>query len=181
MELGPNSYGLLVKSHEGRPTKIEGNPGHPMSLGRTGVHAQAALLDLYNPDRSQVVRHRGQPSTWEDFLAALLREQVKWNASGGEGVALLRGRSNSPLLHSQLGNFRTKYPKAHAFEHDAAFPIEGGRLPYNLEEADLILSFDADFLSRGEPSETAHVLAGRCLSARCRRAGCLVLRGRSRS
>lgn len=154
MELGANSYGLLVKSHEGRPTKIEGNPRHPMSLGRTGIHAQAALLDLYDPDRSQVVRHRGQPSTWEDFLAALQREQAKWKTTGGEGLAILTGRSNSPLLLAQLAGLHTQYPKSLLCRHDAAFPL-GVSVPYDLEKADLIVSFDADFLGGGDPHATA--------------------------
>jgi Fe-S-cluster-containing dehydrogenase component len=155
MELGPNSYGLLVKSHEGRPTKIEGNPGHPMSLGRTGVHAQAALLDLYDPDRSQVVRHHGKPSTWEDFLAALQNEQAKWKANKGEGLALLTGRSTSPLLPRQIAEFMGQYRSAQHFRHDAAYPT--WPMHYDIGAADVIVSFDADFLGApaGSPRDTA--------------------------
>src|SRR5690242_1345309 len=63
--------GLLVESHMGRPTKIEGNPDHPASLGATDVFAQAAILGLYDPDRSQTVLESGRISSWELFAAAL--------------------------------------------------------------------------------------------------------------
>ena len=76
--LGGFARGVLVESHEGRPTKIEGNPGHPASLGATDVFMQAAILQLYDPDRSQTVLHRGFASTWDAFLAALLQEGNEW-------------------------------------------------------------------------------------------------------
>src|ERR1043165_5531737 len=71
MTLGGCATGLLVESHEGHPTKIEGNPEHPMSLGASNVFQQASLLDLYDPDRSQAVLDGGQISSWEAFLSAL--------------------------------------------------------------------------------------------------------------
>lgn len=63
MTLGGVALGLLAKSNEGRPTKIEGNPDHPGSLGATDVLGQAALLQMYDPDRSQSVAFRGTPSS----------------------------------------------------------------------------------------------------------------------
>src|SRR5438445_4272859 len=71
MTLGGAAVGLLVESHMGRPTKIEGNPDHPASLGATDVYSQASVLTLYDPDRSQTVTHLGQTRTWDDALAAL--------------------------------------------------------------------------------------------------------------
>ncbi len=66
-----SAIGLLVRSDFGRPTKVEGNLAHAGSLGATDIFAQAAVLDLCDPDRSQAVLHRGQPGTWDEFLAEM--------------------------------------------------------------------------------------------------------------
>ena len=71
MPISGYAHGVLVESHMGRPTKIEGNPDHPSSLGATNSLMQASILGLYDPDRSQVVRHLGEISTWSEFLATL--------------------------------------------------------------------------------------------------------------
>src|SRR6266511_2200736 len=71
MTLGGYARGVLVESHMGRPTKVEGNPDHPSSLGATDAFMQAAILGLYDPERSQVVRHLGEISTWSEFIGAL--------------------------------------------------------------------------------------------------------------
>src|SRR5215218_4020794 len=69
MSLGGVATGLLAKSYDGRPIKLEGNPDHPGSLGATDVLAQASLLDMYDPDRSQKVSFRGTPTTWQNFMS----------------------------------------------------------------------------------------------------------------
>ena len=80
-------YGLpvLVESHEGRPTKIEGNPEHPASLGGTDVFMQASILDMYDPDRSQIVSYAGEIRTWSDFVAAIRGPLNSQNALQGRG------------------------------------------------------------------------------------------------
>ena len=79
MTLNGAATGLLVKSHEGRPTKIEGNPEHPASLGAADPFAQAAILGLYDPDRSQSITYQGLPSSWS---AAQLALRQRWKNCG---------------------------------------------------------------------------------------------------
>ena len=103
MPLGGYATPLLVESHEGRPTKIEGNPDHPVSRGATDVFAQASILGLYDPDRSQTLTDRGDIRPWGAFLT---RDQGRGGRpsarSGGEGIRLLTGSVTSPTLADQL-------------------------------------------------------------------------------
>ena len=86
MPFGGDALGLLVESHEGRPTKIEGNPDHPSSLGATDAFAQATILDLYDPDRAKTTTKIGQLSTWEEFKETIRYAWDKargWSGDGG--------------------------------------------------------------------------------------------------
>src|SRR6202040_934784 len=90
--LGGVATGLLVESHEGRPTKIEGNPLHPGSLGASDAFAQAAVLGLYDPDRSQTLTNLGEIRPWPAFLGAIrtaLSTQRPGTATGGAGIRIL--------------------------------------------------------------------------------------------
>jgi molybdopterin-containing oxidoreductase family iron-sulfur binding subunit len=158
--------GLLVESHMGRPTKIEGNPQHPGSLGGTDVFAQASVLDLYDPDRSQVVIHEGRISDWSAFLAALNVTREELRLRKGAGLRFLTETITSPSLADQLRATMAAFPEAkwHQFEpcgRDAA--REGARLAfghyvntvYRIGQADVIVSLDADFLCSG-PGHVRH-------------------------
>src|SRR5262249_20400399 len=94
--LGGFAQGVLVESHMGRPTKIEGNPQHPASLGATDAFAQAAVLTLYDPDRAQVVTNTGRISTWEALLAATKTALAAHRLSQGGGLRVLSETCTSP-------------------------------------------------------------------------------------
>ncbi len=146
LTLGGYARGVLVETHEGRPTKIEGNPLHPASLGASDVFMQAELLELYNPERSQAVMHDGQISTWEIFLGAVAQEATKWKQNNGAGLRLLTRHETSPTLLDQIQRLLAKYPAAkwHEFE-----PLPRPRALYHLDRAEVIVSLGADFLTSG--------------------------------
>ncbi len=157
MSIAGENIGLLVESHEGRPTKIEGNPKHPSSVGATGKFHQASILELYNPERSQVVLKDGAPSTWADAGQALQALMQKYKQNEGEGLRFLTGLTTSPTLTSLKQEILKALPKAKwtVYEPTQAenqingiAAVTGQRLVplYHFEKAKRILSIDADFL-----------------------------------
>src|SRR4051794_10362277 len=106
MTLGGITTGLLVKAYDGRPVKIEGNPDHPGSLGATDVLAQASLLTMYDPDRSQEVTYRGGPKTWESFMTGLRSAVDENRVDGGAGVRFLTETVVSPSLIDQFNRLK---------------------------------------------------------------------------
>jgi molybdopterin-containing oxidoreductase family iron-sulfur binding subunit len=163
MTLGGAGVGLLVESHLGRPTKIEGNPEHPASLGATDVFSQASVLTLYDPDRSQNVNHLGQTRVWDDALNVLRRELEGLRSRRGAGLRVLTETIVSPTLGRQLQDLHQSFPEAqwHQYEplgRDMAY--RGAVLAfgepvntyYDFQSADVVLSLDADFLSCGPAS-----------------------------
>jgi molybdopterin-containing oxidoreductase family iron-sulfur binding subunit len=152
--------GLLVESHEGRPTKIEGNPTHPASLGATDAFAQASILTLYDPDRSQVVSNAGAIGTWNAFFNAVNTELEGQRLNRGAGLRILTESVTSPTLAYQLRSLLSKFPLAkwHQYEPAGRDNVRAGaRLAfgeyvdtkYHFDRSDVILALDADFLFRG--------------------------------
>ncbi|HKQ62204.1 MAG TPA: TAT-variant-translocated molybdopterin oxidoreductase, partial [Candidatus Polarisedimenticolaceae bacterium] len=157
MPLGHAAYGLVVESHEGRPTKIEGNELHPATRGASSAWIQAALLGLYDPDRSAAVLHAGERKTWTDFVAAWTELDKQHAANGGSGLGLLTRSFASPTLARLHAAFRQRYPQATvvAYEpagdeniHEGTRGASGAaRQPVaDLERARVILALDCDFL-----------------------------------
>jgi molybdopterin-containing oxidoreductase family iron-sulfur binding subunit len=167
MTLGGTAVGLLVESHLGRPTKIEGNPEHPASLGATDLFHQASVLTLYDPDRSQTVTYLGQTSTWDDARNALRAALEKQRPRRGAGLRLLTETIVSPTLAHQIEDLLKTYPEArwHQYEplgRDAAHqgavqafgePVNTYYQFYDLQKketkAEVVLALDADFLACG--------------------------------
>ncbi|HVV01439.1 MAG TPA: TAT-variant-translocated molybdopterin oxidoreductase, partial [Verrucomicrobiae bacterium] len=157
MTQGGFARGILAKNREGHPIKIDGNPEHPMSRGRSDIWLQAAILDLYDPDRSQAVGHHGDISTWSAFLVdveLLLRElgQTK-----GAGLRFLTETITSPALTWQIQSLLKRCPQAkwHQFEPiNLDNTLEGARIAfgeplathYRFKRAGVIVSLDSDFL-----------------------------------
>ena len=98
MTLGGVATGLLVESHEGRPTKVEGNPDHPGSLGATDLYAQASVLTLYDPDRSQSMLQLGEIRPWSAFITAMRAGLSAQAATKGAGLRILTETVASPTL-----------------------------------------------------------------------------------
>jgi MoCo/4Fe-4S cofactor protein with predicted Tat translocation signal len=169
---GGTATGLLVESHMGRPTNVQGNPEHPGSLGSSDVFAQASILNLYDPDRSQTVIHDGRISTWGEFDAAMRDIRAQF-APRGAGLRILTETVTSPTLGAQLHGLLQKFPEAKWHQYEPCSGdcvIEGTRLAfgkpvnpvYRFDEADVIVSLDSDFLTSGP----GHVRYARDFSSR---------------
>src|SRR5512145_168339 len=111
MPFGRSAYGLIVESHEGRPTKIEGNPAHPSTLGASSSRVQASVLGLYDPDRSQSVTQKGARKSWADFVAAWGQLSPAHAADGGAGLAVLSESFSAPTLARLVSELRARYPQ----------------------------------------------------------------------
>ncbi len=164
---GGIATGLLVESHLGRPTKIEGNPQHPGSLGATDTFMQASVLTVYDPDRSQTVLRNGYISTWGSFITALSGARDVAGLRQGDGLRILTATVTSPTLAAQLQEFLAAYPKAkwHQYEACGRHSARAGSTAafgravntmYRFDRADVIVSLDADFLCSGMPGGLRH-------------------------
>ena len=120
MPLGGVATGLLVESHEGRPTKIEGNPLHPGSLGASDVFAQAAVLGLYDPDRSQTLTNIGDIRPWSAFLGTIRAALSAQQPLKGAGLRLLTESVSSPTLAAQIREVLARFPSAKWHQWDPA-------------------------------------------------------------
>lgn len=163
MTMAGSAVGLLVESHTGRPTKIEGNPDHPASRGATDIFHQASVLTLYDPDRSQTVAHLGQPRTWGEARAAIREAMEQQRQHRGAGLRLLTENIVSPTLAQQIESLLKDLPGAKWYVYE---PIHrdmawrGDEMAfgepvnpiYDFRKADVVLSLDADFLQCGPGS-----------------------------
>lgn len=165
------AHGVLVESHMGRPTKIDGNPDHPSSLGACDPIVMASILNLYDPDRAQVAKENKADTTWDMFLASMRRAVYgtpdprllggakRLVGPHGAGLAVVATPTRSPSTNDVRAQFRAKFPEAMWTEYDPvgddaarqgaqiAFgqPV---RAVYDLTQADVVIALDADFLTQ---------------------------------
>jgi MoCo/4Fe-4S cofactor protein with predicted Tat translocation signal len=172
---GGYGKGVLVETHEGRPTKVEGNPDHPASLGATDVFGQAEILSLYDPDRSQTVKLLGEVRPWATFVEAMRQAVATHTPTGGAAVRILTETVTSPTLAAELESLLDRLPEArwHQWEPaERANSLAGATLAfgapvdvqYRLETADVIVSLEGDFMTE-RPDNLALI---RAFSARRR-------------
>lgn len=162
--VGGYAQPVLGTTHVGRPTKLEGLPEHPASHGAADAFTQAAILGLYDPDRSQAPRQGDRPSDWSAFDAAMVENAGRLDTRGGEGLRILTGQQTSPTFARQMAGLAARWPKAlwHVLEpadedqRRAATLLAFGRplapLP-RLDLADVVVSLDDDLLGPG-PQQT---------------------------
>jgi molybdopterin-containing oxidoreductase family iron-sulfur binding subunit len=169
MPFGLSAYGVVVTTHNGRPTFIEGNELHPSSQGAVNPFVQASLLDLYDPDRSKSVLKGGKESSWDDFVTWWQVLHAKYQETGGEGLAVLSETFNSPTLARLKRQFHETFPKAKwvAWEPISDENIYKGvematgqvlQPLHDFSKAKVILSLDCDFL--GTESESISAARG---------------------
>jgi len=147
--------GVLVESHEGRPTKIEGNPEHPATLGACDPYSQASVLQLYDPDRSQALTYNGEIRSWSAFTGALRDALAQQKGKGGAGIRILTETITSPTLGAQFKAIQQRFPAAKWIQYEplgsdnvrAGAKLAFGQYAnpiYKLDAADVLVSLDAD-------------------------------------
>src|SRR5262245_11640026 len=153
MTLGGIGTGLLVESHEGRPTKVEGNPDHPSSLGAADTFAQGSILDLYDPDRARTITNLGEIRPWPAFLGAIRAALAAQAPLKGAGLRILTESVSSPTLAAQIEELLARYPSAkwHQWDPASRENARAGSMlafgsyvdaQYHVDQADVILALD---------------------------------------
>lgn len=157
MPFGVGGYGLVVETHEGRPTKIEGNQLHPSTMGASSAIVQASLLGLYDPDRSRKPLYRGVEKEWAEFVAFWHELYPRYLQNKGKGMAIIAESTSSPTFYKLYEEFLKNFPEADYVVYEAVSDeniYNGVKLAagqtlqplYHYDRAKVILSLDADFL-----------------------------------
>jgi len=152
-----SAYGVLVESHEGRPTKIEGNELHPSSLGKANYYMQAATLEMYDPDRSERPLHSGASIRYSEFMSAWRGLYARYLETKGEGLAVISESFSSPTRARLANEFKKKFPRARWVTYEPVsdeniykgIEIAAGKNyqpVYHYDQAKVVLALDADFV-----------------------------------
>ncbi|HEX8871222.1 MAG TPA: TAT-variant-translocated molybdopterin oxidoreductase [Candidatus Acidoferrum sp.] len=149
--------GVLAKNRDGRPIKLEGNPEHPLSRGGLCAVGQASLLNLYDSRRLKGPLVQGKDASWEE-VDRQVTAQLEGLRSKGESVRVLTGTISSPTANAEIQRFLQRFPGARHIVYDplsssaiaeAHQQTHGERVVphYRFDKAEVIVSFDADFLA----------------------------------
>jgi molybdopterin-containing oxidoreductase family iron-sulfur binding subunit len=154
MPHGGYAMPMLAENHMGRPTKMEGNPEHPASLGGTDVWGQASVLGLYDPDRSRTVMNGGDVKTWTNYVDAITAAVNSQRGLKGQGLRILTEPITSPSVIDQIQTLLSGMPEAKWHQWDPVFGVVQGGAPgsaplYRFDKADVVVALDADFLGFG--------------------------------
>jgi molybdopterin-containing oxidoreductase family iron-sulfur binding subunit len=160
---------VIATTYDGRPTKLDGNPDHPATRGKSDPFMQSAIFGLYDPDRSKIPTHRGVASTWTAFEAELAQLRTGWRERQGDGLRVLTGAATSPTFVRQMGDLAKQWPKMrwHRFDpigparQSEAMTLAFGRpvTPhYRLDRCDVIVTLGHDLLGPG-PHQVSHAMA----------------------
>ncbi len=164
---------VVVEAHEGRPVKLEGNASHPASGGATSLHTQASILDLYDPERIKVPQENGHESSWTAFETWAASRTGQLRTRGGRGLRILAQSLDSPSLAAMRSELEAAYPEAvwHTYEPWNRDQVVLGsliafkrplRTQLALEQADVVLALDSDFLfNQPDSVRNARAFAGR--------------------
>jgi molybdopterin-containing oxidoreductase family iron-sulfur binding subunit len=161
--LGGVANGILAESHEGRPTKIEGNPEHPATLGACDPFSQASVLQLYDPDRAQTASLQGEIRGWGEFFGTFRGLLAAQKSKNGAGIRILTETVTSPTMAAQFKAIQQVYPAAKWHQWEPAGPHSARTAAlqtfgqpvntyYDLTQANVVVSLDADFLASGAGS-----------------------------
>jgi MoCo/4Fe-4S cofactor protein with predicted Tat translocation signal len=152
---------LIATTVDGRPIKLEGNPLHPASGGATDTFAQASILDLYDPSRSQRFVHKGKASKREEFQTYIRELRNALLSQGSEGLAFLVDETNSPTRERLRDELEKNFSGARWCVYEPLLSQEtnlaaqtafgaGARALPRFDRADVILALDSDFLDCGQ-------------------------------
>src|SRR6186713_3203139 len=170
VEIGGVVTGLWAKSYDGRPIKLEGNPGDTTSLGATHAYHQASVLTLYDPDRSQGfvqfggARKESSAEAFGEFMGPL---SARLRAQQGTGLGVLAETSSSSTLLAVKQRLLAQFPRATWVDFDASISEneklgtrlafgDAQRVLYTPDRADVIVSLDSDFISGAAPGGLAY-------------------------
>ena len=167
-----NSCGILIKTREGRPIKVDGNPDHPVNKGKICAKGQANILNLYDPERIKTPL-KNSNSVFNEISWKKVDDEVisALSFAGSKEIALISHTITSPTMLKVIEDFKAKYPSVKLYSYElfndtiknTAWRKTYGSGSYPLlkwDEAKIILSLESDFLgTEGNKLETSRMFA----------------------